>query len=1107
MLHLHRAERSDALVDALGEVLAVPLPDPFTPEVVAVPAKGVERWLTQRLAGVLGVGAAAGTEGVSANIRFPSPDRLVAEAIQAVEGRRPDDDPWAPNRLLWTTLAVVDDCVREPWCGVLAAHLGTGRDDHRSGRRWATAAMLAGRFATYGAERPQMLIDWVQRRDTDGTGAPLPEHLRWQAELWRRLRATINTESAAERLGDIGARLRAEPERSDLPSRISIFGPTRLSTEQLTVIDALAAHRDVHLWLPHPSPRMWDWLSHHEPAVRRQDDDTGLAVTHPLLASLARDTRELQQRLRPPARAGAGTDTHHSVVGPEPSGTLLAELQRAIRDDRTPTRTATDDGTVQVHAGHGPARQVEILREALLHAFQDDPTLEPRDVLVMCPDVETYAPLIRASFGQGAAAGRNGHPGHRLRVRLADRSLAQTNPLLDTVTTLLDLAQDRVTASQVLDLAATAAVRRRFEFDDDDLEQLRTWAARSGVRWGINHQQRRAFGLAEIQQGTWLTGLDRVLLGVAADETDLDWLDRALPLDDVDSTDVHLAGRLSELIDRLWSVLSALQGPHPAQQWAAQLGRGLDLLTDVRERDAWQLSQARQELSEAVEHAGPAALQLADVRAMLADRLAGRPTRANFRTGELTVATLVPMRSVPHRVVALLGLDDDVFPRGAGVDGDDILALDPCIGERDRRSEDRQLLLDAVMSAGERLIVLYTGADPVTGATRPPAVPLGELLDVVTLTCAADIVKRHPLQPFAPRNVDADKPFSFDPAALSGARAAVGVQQPDPPLLDGRLPAFEGDPETVELADLIAFVQHPVQAFLRQRLLVRVPGEETERHDRLDAELDGLAKWDIGERMLNARLRGVDVGAFRDAERRRGTLPPLRLGGSVLADLEQGVEALVQACLPVQAGPAGTVDVDVDLGHGRRLSGTVTGVYADGVLASSSYSSLAGKHRIAAWVRLLAVAATEPGRSWQAVTTGRGSFRQPTRRSTLRPPRDLIDGPLSLLRDLVALRDSGLREPLPLVPAAGLAYAERRSSGSSVEEATDAAAKEWNGRFGDGTDRHLIYVHGPAPRFEPLLATGPRPDEARWYPEPTRFGVLSRRLWTPLLANEQVGPV
>jgi exodeoxyribonuclease V gamma subunit len=1109
VLHLHRAERADRLALALGEVLLDPPADPFAAEVIAVPAKGVERWLGQRLSTVL---------GVSANMLFPSPDQLVRQAVEsATESaaetasiRRParDEDPWAPGRVLWTLLDVVDECVREPWCGVLAAHLGVGED---RGRRWATASLLTRLFTAYGAERPRMLLDWSRKHDGDGAGGDLPEHLRWQAELWRRLRAAIGSESPAERLDQVCARLRDDPGRSDLPPRFSIFGPTRLTREQLLVVDALAAHRDVHLWLAHPSPAMWDWLANAPIAdpgatTRRDDDLTALAVRNPLLGGLGRDVRELQQRLRP--LLVGGTDTHHPASAGD-QGTLLGQVQAAIRDDRAPQRSASADASLQVHAGHGPARQVEILREALLHAFTDLPDLQPRDVLVMCPDVETYAPLIRAAFGQGSAAGPDGHPGHRLRVRLADRSLARTNPLLDTVATLLGLAGDRVTASRVLDLAGSAPVRRRFGFDDDELEQLRVWTARSGVRWGLSARDRRAYGLDRIAQGTWPAGLDRVLLGVAADETALQWLDRALPLDDVDSTDVDLAGRFTELLDRLWSVLAALNRPHrpgradltqPASAWAAHLDRALTLLTDVPDSEAWQLTQARRELAEAVEHASAAPLALADVRAMLAERLAGRPTRANFRTGELTVATLVPMRSVPHRVVALLGLDDDVFPRGAGVDGDDVLAVTPGIGERDRRSEDRQLLLDAVMAAGERLIVLYTGADPVTGAPRPPAVPLGELLDVVTATCGTDVVRRHPLQPFAPRNVDAGAPFSHDVTALRGARAAVGARQPDPPLLAAPLPPLR---ETaVALADLVAFAQHPVQAFLAQRLGVRVPGEETPLLDDLAADLDGLARWDIGERMLTSRLAGVDARAFAGAELRRGTLPPLRLGAAVLAGLEPGVDALVRACAPVVAAPATTVDVDLDLGDGRRLSGTVTGVH-DTVLAASSYSTLAPKHRIAAWVRLLAVAATHPGRPWSALTTGRGPFRQPVRRSCLRPPADPLTV-LTMLCDLVRLRDLGLCEPLPLGPGSAAVYADRRATGSSPAEAAAAAAGEWEGRFGDRTDRHLIHVHGRASRFESLLAAPPVPGEGS-HDEPTRFGVLSRRLWAPLLENETLG--
>ena len=169
-------------------------------------------------------------------------------------------------------------------------------------------------------------------------------------------------------------------------------------------------------------------------------------------------------------------------------------------------------------------------------------------------------------------------------------------------------------------------------------------------------------------------------------------------------------------------------------------------------------------------------LRLPDVRALMRERLAGRPTRANFRTGTLTVATLVPMRSVPHRVVCLLGMDDGVFPRAGAIDGDDVLARRPVTGERDPRSEDRQLMLDAIMSATEHLVVTYTGANETTGQPRPPAVPLGELLDTLDTTVTggkAHVLRRHPLQAFDPRNLEAEAPFSFDRAALDGARAAA----------------------------------------------------------------------------------------------------------------------------------------------------------------------------------------------------------------------------------------------------------------------------------------------------------------------------------------------
>jgi exodeoxyribonuclease V gamma subunit len=1122
MLHVHRAERADRLADRLADVLRDPLADPFAAEVVSVPAKGVERWLAQRLSHRLGAAAQGG--GVCANVLFPSVSDVVEQAVAAGGGLDRPADPWQPRRLVWTLLDVIDQCATERWCSALGAYLGVPSGDQvRRGRRYATARHIAELFNSYGRHRPNMLAAWSGGDDVDGVGGPLPSDLRWQAELWRRLREQIAVPSPAERLSEACQALREQPDRSPLPARLSIFGPTRLPAGHIAVLAALAERREVHLWLPHPSPVLWDQVQPHavpRGPLPRGADPTRELPRHPLLASLGRDARELQLAL-----AAAGTPTAHSHHrAPARPDTLLGRLQAALAYDEPPGGTDLPlldpaDRSVQVHACHGADRQVEVLREVVLGLLAEQPALEPRDVLVMCPDIETFAPLISASFGLGGED--SAHPGHRLRVRLADRALRQVNPLLGTVAQLFELADSRLTAAQVLDFVASAPVRRKFRFDDDDLERLRDLVAVAGVRWGLDAEHRCRFQLGGIRPNTWAAGLDRMLLGVAMSEDDQYWLDTALPLDDVDSSDVELVGRLAEVVDRLGEVKTALTGERFLTEWLDGIVSGVDALAAVSDTDAWQATQLRRVLADvAAAAAGYAArvpLSLADVRSLLGERLRGQPTRANFRTGELTMCTMVPMRSVPHRVVCVLGLDDGVFPRTAVADGDDVLAREPCVGERDPRSEDRQLLLDAVLAATEYLVLVYSGADERTNASRPPAVPLDELLDTIDGTVRTgdssapreQVVVRHPLQTFGAGNftpgvLGVARPFSFDRAALAGAVAAGGLREGDRPFLSAPLPAVGGD-GVVLLDELRKFLEHPVRAFLRQRLGVALFAEDEDPADGVPVELDPLETWAVGDRLLKARLGGADPGRSVQAEWRRGSVPPGALGGRVLNRLAAEVDPLVAAAGPYLTGAPVALDVLASLPGGRSVVGTVTGVYGD-TIATVEYSKLGPKHRLRAWVRLLALTASHPGHGWRAHTIGRGDRGRPTR-STLGPvdPATATE----LLTALVDLSDEGLREPLPLIAKASHAYARCRTRGGDVDDALGRAGSEWTRFTGGGESDDLAHtlVWGSASPFDALLtdpATATRSTVDGATVEPTRFGALAMRLWTPLLAAETV---
>ena len=1147
MLHVHRAERADGLVAALGDLLSEPLADPFAPEVIAVPTRGMERWLTQRLSTRLGVSAGR-LDGVCANVDFPSPRRLVADAVAAASGVAPDADPWLVEHVVWPLLDVVEDCLGEPWLASLAAHLGAGdeeRDESRRARRLSAVRHIAELFDRYALHRPEMVRAWASGRDVGGAGGALPDEALWQAELWRRLRARVGIDGPAERLQDACARLREEPDVVALPRRLSLFGLTRLPAGRLAVLRALAAQRDVHLFLLHPSPLLWEEIAAARtglpPVVRRTGDPTATLPANRLLASWGRDARELQLVV------GAGDeqgDHHHPVE--HGGATLLEQIQADVRGDRAPPGEplpgaddarpplAPGDHSVQVHACHGRARQVEVARDAILHMLQDDPTLEPRDVIVMCPDIEAFAPLIHATFGVGAphddedpedAPVDSGLPD--LRVRLADRALRQTNPVLGVVAQLLDLAGARLTASQVLDLADRDPVRRRFGFDDDDLTRIQEWVADGGVRWGLDAAHRAPYKLESLAAGTWRSGIDRLLLGVAMTEDGHRLFEGVLPIDDVESGAIDLAGRFAELVDRLGFVLDSLSGAKSVAGWAAAIAEASDMLTLTGARDSWQRAELQRLLDDVVEQASAGgradttSVLAPEVRSLFAERLQGRPTRANFRTGHLTICTLVPMRSVPHRVVCLLGLDDGAFPRKAHRDGDDLMLADPHVGDRDTRTEDRQMLLDALLAATDRLIVTYTGNDERTNAPRPPAVPVGELLDVVDRTvrvsedgareARANVVVRHPLQPFDPRNfasglVVRERPWSFDRVALDGARAIVGPRTGAAPFL--REPLADAAGPIVELDGLVKFAERPVRAFLRQRLGMSVADYDEDVADALPVELDGLEVWAVGQRLVEGLLGGASFDVCVAAEIARGTLPPGALSAQVIDRVRPTVEGITAAACKLLVGEPGSVEVNARLGDARFLRGTAPGVRGD-VLGSVTYSRVSPRHRLAAWVRLLALTASHPGREFEAVTIGRARIGagDGARVTVARiPPVGAARAPETLL-GLIDVYDRGMREALPIACLSSAAYAAAARRGANPAAAARGAWEStWNFDREDREPDHLLVLGGER-TLEELLAAAPRSDEAGdgWeMTETTRFGRYARRMWDDLLACEEV---
>ncbi len=1060
-LYIHHGSHLVPLVEVLAGTLARPLDDPFQAEVVSVPTAGMRDWLQQQLA--LRLGAGAHHDGISANIDMVFPGRFNA----AVLGQPLDaTSDWDLKRLTWSVLAALDS-------GAVAV---PGWRARRSGT-YARARRIADLFDRYSINRPQLLQQWHAGHDSDGTedehGAvvPLPDEHRWQPQLWRLVRSIIAEPNPAERMPGLLDDLRSGRVQPALPARVAAFGVSNVSTAQLAVLGSLAAVREVHLFLVHPSPPAWAGTRQALGGrlVLRSACDASAAVRHPLLRSWGRPAMEsaaLVAGLDAAVDAGLHTlvtqhlaePAHHPAAAP---ATVLAAIQAGIlgdadpsTDPRTrphadphadpqaepniepgPSPAVSNDSSLQVHACHGAVRQLEVLRDALGHLFNADPTLTAHDVVVLCPDLPRFASLVPSVFRRSALP---------VPVRVTDLSLGTDNPVASALVEVLGILSGRCTGPEIVGLCSLAPVRQRFGIDDEAIQRIDHWVGELGISWGLDAAHRSRWVPDTLSEGTWRAGLDRLFLGAAMPAP----VPRVgpsgiVPFDHVDTAALVTAGRLADVVEHLHRLHRSVSGEHGIESWVAVLTDVVETLFASSADDVVQIVQVMEALADIGGDAGrtdgaaDVLLTLDDVRSLLSGVLAEQRGRLNLRSGAVTVTAMVPARNLPYRVVCVLGLDEGTL-RASGADGDDLLGLRPCVGERDPRAEGRHLLLDALMSAGDHLLITCDGSDITTNRPLPLPVHVAELLDLARAHRPdAQVVRRHPRQAYDERNfgVGADgrhvAPYSFDRGMLAAARRRRSAIRTavDLPVL-GAL-----SPPAATLARLADAVTRPAKLYLGQRLGVRLPRPADEIMTEIPLIADGLTQRALAVELLeHHRCEGTDadLAHWREAKRRGGVLPPRALADFVLDEVQSevgaflavhpGMERLLTAADTLDVDLAVTTDAGVVL-----IRDVITRIDGD-LLVRVDYSRPKVRHRILAALELAAAVTTCPERPWQALVVTRpksGSSKVP--KQELLPTPGSVDAARHLLAVAASIYAHALCEPLPMFDA---------SMGTLVTDAT-----------------------------------------------------------------------
>lgn len=1050
---LYHGNDLELLAALLARQLAEPVPGAplLEPDTILIPQPAMRRWLQKTL---------AETHGVAANLRFLAPGQFVREALDGNVPGAADDTVGDAATMRWRLWRLLDDpnVLEEPVFAPLQAVLA-GPD--RSLAAWGVAGELADAFEKYQAWRR----DWLRRWDQ---GAARDD---WQAELWRR--ATRGLSHRGKRLdaylGAFGAI--DTPPPSGLPRRLFAFACQNVSPDVLRVIASAARAGPLHFFFLSPVAGWWGDLQtarerlHADPSSVFNDDE------NPLLRDNGAAGRDFVRLLFSYEVAHPSAE-FALYVPPDPAQHtgLLHRLQRdllarnslpAAGDAQLPVFDAgsNEDHSLQVHACHTRLREVQVLHDQLRAMLERDPALQARDIAVLTPDIDAYAPHVHAVFG-----GYNERL-QRIPYALSDCSVMAGQPLAEAFLRLLDLPVSRFTVNEVLELLQVPAIAQRLRLDANDFESLRGWLGEAGARWGIDASHRAQLGAPAEDAYSWAFALDRLLLGHASgDDADLDGV---APWPMLEGSALTTLDALLQGVQGLIQCRLEFANPQPAAQWQSHLSASIDRLfathpadpQDRRTLDALRahIASFAQQVDQASVHG---AIPRVVVRAWFAAVLGDSDARQPFLTGGVTFGRMVPMRLVPFKVICLLGMNDGDYPRrdpqgSMNRLGAELLSSQRLIGDRSIRDEDRGLFLQLFAAATQVFYVSYLGQDARSGDSMPPSVVVSELLDTASRyfrdapAARADMTIDEPLQPFSAEAFgrgDARR-VSYQARWCEAAQPMSGVRTSLPRFVNGLpapAPATDALPSTITRAALYRGLGHPAREFLCERVGLRIP----EASERLaDAEpfdsRNGLHRYALTQRVFDALVSddGSEHGSNRAPLCARvlaeGLVAP---GAAGVLDTEAMLDQLAPAARTWRSwgpSPARSQAYQIELGR-FVLSGTLPRVHADG-LRQFSASSGHGKTQLALGIDALV---------WSAL--GR---QEPIRRLVNGdPPVELqpliVEDARERLHALLLLLERARANALPFMPKAGLCLFVSGDTAAGWK----AAHAAWTAEHGEGCD-------------------------------------------------------
>lgn len=965
MLRVYHSNRLDVL-EALMEFIVERerLDDPFEPEMILVQSTGMAQWLQMTLSQKF---------GIAANIDFPLPASFIWDMFVRVLPEIPKESAFNKQSMSWKLMTLLPQLLDREDFTLLRHYLADDSDKRKLFQLSSKAADLFDQYLVY---RPEWLAQWETGHLVEGLG----EAQAWQAPLWKALvEYTHELGQPRWHRANLYQRFIETLESATtcppgLPSRVFICGISALPPVYLQALQALGKHIEIHLLFTNPCRYYWGDIKDpaylaklltrqrrhsvedRELPLFRDSENAGQLfnsdgeqdVGNPLLASwgkLGRDYIYLLSDLESSQELDAFVDVTPDNLLHNIQSDILELENRAVAGvnieefSRSDNKRPLDplDSSITFHVCHSPQREVEVLHDRLLAMLEEDPTLTPRDIIVMVADIDSYSPFIQAVFGSAPAD-------RYLPYAISDRRARQSHPVLEAFISLLSLPDSRFVSEDVLALLDVPVLAARFDITEEGLRYLRQWVNESGIRWGIDDDNARELELPATGQHTWRFGLTRMLLGYAMESAQGEW-QSVLPYDESSGLIAELVGHLASLLMQLNIWRRGLAQERPLEEWLPVCRDMLNafFLPDAETEAAMTLIEQQWQaiIAEGLGAQYGDAVPLSLLRDELAQRLDQERISQRFLAGPVNICTLMPMRSIPFKVVCLLGMNDGVYPRQLAPLGFDLMSQKPKRGDRSRRDDDRYLFLEALISAQQKLYISYIGRSIQDNSERFPSVLVQELIDYIgqshylpddeALNCdesearvKAHLTCLHTRMPFDPQNYQPGERQSYArewlPAASQAGKAHSEFVQPLPFTL----------PETVPLETLQRFWAHPVRAFFQMRLQVNFRTEDSEIPDTEPFILEGLSRYQINQQLLNALVEQDDAERLFRRFRAAGDLPYGAFGEIFWETQCQEMQQLADRVIACRQ-PGQSMEIDLAC-NGVQITGWLPQVQPDGLL-------------------------------------------------------------------------------------------------------------------------------------------------------------------------------